>query len=262
MLARWRAAGLIAPALMTLALLPVLIGLGSWQWHRKAWKEDLIAKVEARRLALPVSYVEALGRYAQTGDVEYLRVRLSGTFDHAQERHVYAPSTQSQGWNVYTLLRPDGGLPPLFVNRGWVPDTLKDLSKRADSQVTGPVTITGLARLSEQPGLFTMARDDKGNRWYWRDLPGMESTVQPATANDQANLPAAFAPFSIDAEAEPANPGGFPKGGTTEIHLSNSHLQYVVTWYGLALTLLAIFAVYARQRLGQLGKNDTVSPQP
>ena len=261
MFARWRAAGLIAPALMTVALLPVLIGLGSWQWHRKAWKEDLIAKVEARRLAPPVSYVEALGRYAQTGDVEYLRVRVSGTFDHAQERHVYAPSTASQGWNVYTLLRPEGGLPPLFVNRGWVPDALKDASKRATSQLAGPVAITGLVRRSEQPSLFTMARDDKVNRWYWRDLPGMESAAQPAGASVEADPSTAFAPFSIDAEAEPAN-GGFPKGGTTEIHLSNSHLQYVVTWYGLALTLLVIFAVYARQRLGQLGKSDRVPPQP
>ena len=257
MLARWRAAGLIAPALMTLALLPVLIGLGTWQWHRKTWKEDLIAKVEARRLALPVSYVDALGRYAQTGDVEYLRLRVSGTFDHGQERHVYAPSTASQGWNVYTLLRPEGGLPPLFVNRGWVADTLKDPVKRAQGQLSGPVTVTGLARLSEQAGLFTMARDDKSNRWYWRDLPGMEAGVQTAGAN----APIAFAPFSLDAEAEPANPGGFPQGGTTAIHLSNSHLQYVVTWYGLAVTLLAIFAVYARQRL-QSGKGETVPPQP
>ena len=258
MLARWRAAGLIAPALMTLALLPVLIGLGTWQWHRKAWKEDLIAKVEARRLAPPVSYIEALGRYAQTGDVEYLRVRVTGTFDHGQERHLYAPSTASQGWNVYTLLRPDGGLPPLFVNRGWVPDTLKDPSKRAEGQLSGPVTVTGLARLSEQAGLFTLATDAKGNRWYWRDLPGMEG----AARTSGADAAIAFAPFSQDAEAEPANPGGFPKGGTTEIHLSNSHLQYVVTWYGLAVTMLAIFAVYARQRLRQTGDGAAVPPQP
>ena len=258
MLARWRAAGLIVPALMTLVLLPILIGLGSWQWHRKAWKEDLIAKVEARRLAPPVSYVEALGRYAQTGDVEYLRVRVSGTFDHALEHHLYAPSTASQGWNVYTLLRPEGGLPPLFVNRGWVPETLKEAKKRAEGQISGPVTITGLARLPEKQGLFTVEKDAARNRWYWRDLPGMAAASQSAGAN----IPAAFAPFSLDAEAEPGNPGGFPKGGTTEIHLSNSHLQYVVTWYALAVTLLAIFAAYARQRLTQSRDTETMPPRP
>ena len=60
MFARWRAAGLILPSLLTLALLPFLIGLGNWQWHRKAWKEDLIAKIDARRTAEPVSYPVAL----------------------------------------------------------------------------------------------------------------------------------------------------------------------------------------------------------
>ena len=49
MLARWRAAGLLWPAILTLAItLPVLIGLGTWQWQRLTWKQDLIAKLEAR----------------------------------------------------------------------------------------------------------------------------------------------------------------------------------------------------------------------
>ena len=51
MFARLRAAGLIVPALMTLVMLPVLIGLGSWQWQRMAWKQDLIAKIAARATA-------------------------------------------------------------------------------------------------------------------------------------------------------------------------------------------------------------------
>ena len=92
MFARWRAAGLIAPGLLTLALLPILIGLGNWQWHRKAWKEDLIAKIETRRTAEPVSYPAALSEYVKTGDVEYLHVRVTGTFDYGQERHLYAPT--------------------------------------------------------------------------------------------------------------------------------------------------------------------------
>ena len=65
MFARWRAAGLIAPGLLTLALLPILIGLGNWQWHRKAWKEDLIAKIETRRTAEPVSYPACAQRIRQ-----------------------------------------------------------------------------------------------------------------------------------------------------------------------------------------------------
>jgi surfeit locus 1 family protein len=261
MFARWRAAGLIVPGLLTLALLPVLIGLGNWQWQRKAWKEDLIAKIEALRTAEPVSYPKALSDYVKNGDVEYLHVRVTGTFDYGQERHLYAPTPESQGWHVYTLMKPDGGLPPVLVNRGWVPDTLKDPSKRAAGQVAGPVTVTGLIRLPEHKGWFTPDNDYAGNRWFSRDLDAMQygpagppSPLQFTTEKKQA-----YAPFSIDADAVPENPGGWPKGGTTVIHLPNSHLQYVVTWYGLALALICVFAAFAIQRLKAV-KDDRVQP--
>jgi surfeit locus 1 family protein len=260
MLARWRAAGLLWPALMTLAMLPVLVSLGTWQLHRKAWKEDLIAKIEARVKAEPISYTAALAEFVRTQDVEYSRVRVTGVFDHGEERHVYAPRETSQGWNVFTLLRPEGGF-PVYVNRGWVPDRLKDPAKRAEGQLAGPVTITGLVRLDEKKGWFTPAPDVVGNRWYARDTWAMRwgSAGEPSSDTLATARLVAYAPFSIDAEAEPANPGGWPKGGTTEVRLPNSHLQYVVTWYGLAATLLVIFAVFARQRLAAL---DNPSVQP
>ena len=158
-------------------------------------------------------------------------------------------------------MKPDGGLPPVFVNRGWVPDTLKDPSKRAAGQVAGPVTVTGLIRLPEHKGWFTPDNDYAGNRWFSRDLDAMQygpagppSPLQFTTEKKQA-----YAPFSIDADAVPENPGGWPKGGTTVIHLPNSHLQYVVTWYGLALTLICVFAAFANQRLKAV-KDDGVQP--
>jgi surfeit locus 1 family protein len=218
----------------------------------------LIAKIEVRRTAEPVSYPEALSELLKTGDVEYLRVRVKGTFDYSHERHLYAPTTAAQGWHIYTLLRPDGGLPPFFVNRGWVPDTLKDPSKRAEGQVAGPVGVTGLVRPPEVKGFFTPENDYAGNRWYWRDLDAMRWGPQgpPSPLEFNAEKSQAYAPFSLDADALPENPGGWPKGGTTQINLPNSHLQYVVTWYGLALTLIGVFAAFARQRLKALESKE------
>jgi len=247
MFARWRAAGLVIPTLMTLVMLPVLLGLGTWQWQRKAWKETLIEQVTARRDAEPISYGDALRRAENIKEAEYLRVRVTGSFDHMQERHVYAPLTQGPGWHVFTPLKPDGDLPAVLVNRGWVPDALKDPAKRAEGQIDGVVTVTGLLRGEETMGWFTPDSDLVENRWYARDLTGMRQSLAEATGPD--GLAAPFAPFAIDAEAEPANPGGWPKGGTTEVRLSNPHLQYVVTWYGIALTLIGVFVAFARQRL-------------
>jgi surfeit locus 1 family protein len=261
MLARWRAAGLIWPTLLTVLTLPFLLGLGTWQLQRKVWKEELISRIETRRKAEPVSYTAALSEFVKSGDVDYTRIRVGGTFDHAEERHLYAPTTSSQGWHVYTLFKPDGGQPPLFVNRGWVSDTLKDPAKRLEGQVSGPVTVTGLARLDQVKNSFTPNNDAKANRWYSRDTWGMRwGTAEPPTPDQLATMRLqGYAPFSLDVEAEPANPGGWPKGGTTEVRIFNSHLQYVVTWYALALTLLVIFTIFARQRLAAL---DAASVQP
>ena len=258
MYARWKAAGLIGPTLMTLAMLPVLIGLGTWQLHRKAWKEDLIAKIAARVKAEPISYAAALAEFVRSGDVEYRRVRVTGTFDHAEERHLYAPRSSSQGWDVITLLKPGSGF-PVFINRGWVTDTRKDPAKRAEGQVAGPVTITGLVRLDEKKGLFTPQPDIAANKWYARDTWAMRwgATGEPSPEMLATMRLAAYAPFLIDAEAEPANPGGWPKGGTTEINIPNRHLEYVFTWYGFAATLLTVFAVFARQRLAALDNKSS-----
>ncbi len=95
--------------------------------------------------------------------------------------------------------------------------------------------------------VFTPDNDVGGNRWYSRDLEGMRKSVEGSSTERSG-----FAPFALDADAEPANPGGWPKGGVTEIRLSNPHLQYVMTWYGIALTLVAVFFVFARQRLADL----------
>jgi surfeit locus 1 family protein len=259
MLARWRAARLLWPTLLTLAALPVLIGLGTWQWERMEWKADLIGKLAERVEAEPLSYTSVLAEFHKsspdltTGDVEYMRVRVTGTYDHAQERHVYAPRSSGQGWNVFTLLKPAGNQPPVYINRGWVPDELKEPAARAEGQVTGPVTVTGLARLDEPKTMFAAPNDPKANRWYQRDTWALRwgEKGPPSQSEHSMMRLEGYAPFSIDAEAEPANPGGWPKGGTTQVRLPNSHLQYVATWYGLALTLIVIFIVFARQRLAE-----------
>ena len=56
-------------------------------------------------------------------------------------------------------------------------------------------------------------------------------------------------PSAIDADAEPEPPGGLPKGGVTRVALPNRHLEYALTWYGLALTLIGVYLAFAISRL-------------
>jgi surfeit locus 1 family protein len=56
------------------------------------------------------------------------------------------------------------------------------------------------------------------------------------------------APFLIDADVTPT-PGGWPKGGQTTMSIPNNHFSYALTWFGLAITLLIVFGLFAMRRL-------------
>lgn len=231
----WRlAAGLAAVAVA----FAVLVGLGTWQVQRLAWKEGLLATIRERVAAEPVGIEEALARFE---DVEYVPVVLSGRFEHDYERHLFTTHEGQSGYNVYTpLVMADGEA--VFVNRGFVPYDRKDPATRAAGQVAGVVEVTGLARkgLSEKPSWIVPDNDPAANVFHWKDIRAMRET--PGLPADVPVL-AVF----VDADATP-NPGGLPVGGVTLIDLPNSHLQYAFTWYGLAAALLAVTALFLLRR--------------
>jgi cytochrome oxidase assembly protein ShyY1 len=51
------------------------------------------------------------------------------------------------------------------------------------------------------------------------------------------------APFYVDLES-PAPPSGIPKPGPLHVHLKDDHLQYAITWFGLALVVAAAFGFW------------------
>lgn len=227
---------LLILTLLAAAGVAVLAGLGFWQLQRLSWKEALIERVEQRVDAPPVTLAEARGQWDMDGDVEYLPVRLSGVFDHARERHFYTVVRSTPGWRIITPLRTDGDA-IVMVDRGFVPDKLKEASTREQGQLEGTVALSGLARGPGQPNAFTPDSDLERNQWYWRDLKGMASSV--LTETEQSRV----VPFFIEASASDV-PGGWPRGGLTRVTFDNRHLEYAMTWFGLAAGLVAVFAAF------------------
>jgi surfeit locus 1 family protein len=242
MLHKLKAAGLVWPTLAGVLCLALLMTLGTWQVQRKQWKDGLIAKIASRVEAEPVALERAEEIARGGGDVEYLHVAARGHLHHDKERYLYAPERSGLGWHVYTPLElPSGRL--LWVNRGFVPDAARSPETRAEGQAAGDIEVRGLLRLPEKPGLFSPVNNAARNQWFWRDLAGMTASAFPGIAGDK------IVPFALDADARPEPPGGLPKGGVTRIELPNHHLQYAVTWYGLALTLIGVYFAYALGRL-------------
>jgi surfeit locus 1 family protein len=235
--------GLIWPAAWAAAGLAVLIGLGTWQMERRAWKLDLIDKIAARTVAEPLPLAAALEGSEQSGDVEYLRLRVRGSFDHGREAYLYMPGRDGPGYHVYTpLLTSDGRL--VLVNRGFVPDPLKSPDRRPLGQTSGEVEIVGLARRPNERGWFIPDSDLVRRIYFWPDYAGMMAEALKGAEGRPRPVP-----FFLDAEASPGTRNGWPKGGVTRLDLPNRHLEYAVTWYGLAVALCAVFAVFAWGRL-------------
>lgn len=234
-------AGLVLPTILTIAALAVLIGLGTWQLQRKAWKDGLVAQIATRTTAPAITLEEALVRARKGEDLEYTRVAVTGRWVAGREAHLWAPTTAGPGWHIYAPLAIATG-PVVIVNRGFVPDAQRGPSSRLESEAAVEVRLVGLLRKSEVKAMFTPDNAPDRNIWYWRDLDAMGRALLP-------DAKTSIAPFFLDAEkGSPAGPLG-PKGGITRLDIPNSHLQYAVTWYGLALTLVGVYTAFAWGRL-------------
>jgi surfeit locus 1 family protein len=246
----WRS--LLLPALLAFA---VLIALGSWQIERKAWKENLIASLTARLAAAP----EALPAPKTWPDLdrasnEYRRVEFSAEFDYGHEALVYGaasafrPDVSGPGYWVFTPARLAGGS-VLIVNRGFVPEGRREARSRRDGDVPGAVEITGALRFGDR-GSFTPNDEPEKNLWFARD---------PAAIAAAKGL-GPVAPFYVEQET-PVPPGGLPRPGKIVVNLPDNHLQYAITWYGLALVLVVVFVAWAWSSLRDAGEASR-APNP
>jgi surfeit locus 1 family protein len=256
-----RALARVALAVVWIAAVLGLLALGTWQVQRRAWKLDLIARVDAGMKAAPVAAPANAGR-----DDAYRRVTASGHYLAGKDSFVQASTIRGPGWWVITPLQLTEKLPgegpgpvveqqgtaaaprnsnlrdwnpasageqasgerrqprTILINRGYVPE------RRVTPPPAEPVTITGLLRLTEPGGGFLRSNDPAADRWYSRDVAAIAR--RRALANP--------APYFIDADATNNAPGQ-PVGGLTIVTFSNNHLVYAITWYVLAMMTAAGF---------------------
>ena len=134
------------------------------------------------------------------------------------------------------------GLPTgetIVVNAGFVQNTMQDRSQqdRAVARlVTGePLTLTGYLRFPEAAGALTPPENAVTRLWFTRDHLAMARALGWGEV----------APFYVDLEP-PVPASGIPKPGALEVHLKDDHLQYAITWLGLAGAVVIAFGVWLR----------------
>jgi surfeit locus 1 family protein len=223
---------LLWPGVMTVIMLVVLVGLGTWQVQRLHWKLGILAQIARAEASDPVPL--------PADPSPYVKVAVSGRFDTARSALYGAevrdtPAGPEMGSQLVVPLDRDDA-PPLLVDRGWVPQT----RRRPIDQPEGTVTVVGYIRPADKSAWFS-ARDDVTGRQFF--------TLDPAVIGAALGL-SRVAPFTLVVLGT-APAAHWPDPARHLPEPPNNHLSYAITWYGLAVALVVVFVVWARPRVGR-----------
>jgi len=209
----------------------ILAALGVWQLQRLAWKEGVLAQIEARIAAPPVP----VPADPDPGADRYLPVRATGTTGE-RELHVLVSDRElGAGFRIVTAFETGGGR-RLLLDRGFVPDEAKD-SPRPPAYLA----VTGNLHWPDERDRFTPDDDVSGNWWFARDVGRMAAALDTE-------------PVMIVARtAEPPQEGILPMPVGTE-GIPNNHLGYAVQWFGLAAVWLGMTALFIRRKTARAGR--------
>lgn len=249
-----RAAALAIMAILAAAAFAALIALGTWQVERRAWKLDLIARVEGRIHAPPSPAPRpSLWPAVSAAADEYRHVSVTGKYLYDRETLVQAATGFGAGFWVLTPLQAEDGTVTM-VNRGFVPGNKTTPADRAAHSPAGPLTVTGLLRISEPGGGFLRKNDPGADRWHSRDIAGIAAVrgldgVAPYFIDADGGTPGSVAAPRGGETAAP--PTAWPVGGLTVVSFSNKHMGYALTWYGLALMVLGAVWFVTRYEIRQ-----------
>ena len=223
----------------TLIALGILLGLGAWQVQRLHWKEGLLAHLAALQHATAQPIDPVLARLAQGQDIDYTRVSLDcPALQQGAYVRLYGLLGGAAGWRIVGAC-PLSGAPygTVLVDRGFMPaDASGGATPAPGPALTQPVV--GVLRHGD-PKTFVTPADELGQRqFFFRDVPAMATLLG-------ASRPA---PIFLMLES-PAAPAGGPVPAALPADIPNNHLQYAVTWFGLAGALLCVYLASLWRRL-------------
>ncbi|TPX45765.1 hypothetical protein SeLEV6574_g03681 [Synchytrium endobioticum] len=229
----------------------VTLFLGAWQLHRLNWKLNLIQASELAlkgepipleqidtTLSTPLQKVLITGRFLPPTFLVGPRPRSSSSTEassglfssggiNRNGYYIVSPFELSTG----VADNPTGApLRRILVSRGWLPRNLVD-EKGWDDQALGKeITLEGILRPGEN-GAYMPRNKPKVNQWYWIDTAAMSHLCHTACHPSLLVELIADSPTN-DATFKCLN-GVIPIPKQPGINLTNNHLSYALTWFGL-----------------------------
>jgi surfeit locus 1 family protein len=216
----------------------LLIGLGVWQVKRLHWKEALLAKIAALEAAQPRPVNDAVDGRIPVGDLDFIRVSaVCPDIETTPYLKLYAVR-EVAGFRLITPCVLAGArYKTILVDRGFVSqDQVQALKAGQGERLDQP--IVGVLRKGDARNFLTPENTPDQGLWYWRDIPAMARSLGAAD------------PAPTFLMLERPGPKSFgPTPAPIPADIPNNHLQYALTWFGLAASLLGVYVAMLRRRL-------------
>ena len=229
------------PGLSASLMFLLLIGLGTWQIQRLHWKRGILAQIAHAEAAPPVPLAGQPSPFTKVAVTGRLRADLSAWYG-AEVRDTRR-GRQMGAYLIQPLERPDA--PPLLVNRGWVP---QERAAPID-QPTGHGDRHRL-RASRRPSPHCSAPPTI-------PPPAHFYTLDPKAIGAALGLHD-VAPFVLVALG-PQPPHLWPDPAKHLPRPPNNHLQYALTWYGLAGVLVVMFVLLEPKEVARMTAYDRLT---
>ncbi|WP_417719781.1 SURF1 family protein [Salipiger sp.] len=217
---------ILAPLLFGLIGAGILVGLGTWQVQRLAWKEGVLAEIEAHIHGDP----QPLPVMISPSEQRYQPVALSGEILPGALRVLVSRKQVGAGYLIVSPFRTADGR-VVLLDRGFLRDGNKD-----HLPATGAAEVVGNLHWPDDRNTSTPENDTAGNIWFARDIGAMSEALQTEPLLVVARK---ITPPDAEITPLPVDTGGIP----------NDHLQYAITWFSLAVVWLGMTAYYIRRQL-------------
>ncbi|MBO9435572.1 SURF1 family protein [Ruegeria sp. R13_0] len=200
--------------IFSLAGLGVLLWLGTWQVQRLAWKQEILSEIDSRIAAEPVPLPQQVSEDAD----KYLPVTISGDMEPGEIHVLVSVKQVGAGYRIIQSFSTEDRT--ILVDRGFVPTTAKQTDR-----LTGPMEVTGNLHWPDEIDSYTPDADIDSNIWFARDVPNLAAALgaEPILLIARSRTDPGVTPLPVDT-------AGIP----------NDHLQYAITWFGLALVWAAM----------------------
>ncbi|MBU2944535.1 SURF1 family protein [Shimia thalassica] len=202
----------------------ILVSLGNWQVRRLAEKEAYLSAIDARIADAPVE-VPAIPDPVED---RFLPVTATGVLTSDELHVLVSVKKVGPGYRIVSAFEMEDGR-RIMVDRGFVRTSQKEAAR-----YTGPASVIGNLHWPEEIDSFTPENDITGNIWFARDVPAMAAALdtEPVLVilRETSENDTTVTPLPVDSSGIP-----------------NDHLQYIVTWYGLAIVWAAMTLYYLRR---------------